>query len=731
MPTGLTSRNRYWAKLAESLRQIVRSLICAASRLALSREDFYRHARGLCYQLSARSAAILADRFYLLMKIRSLARWSFALITLFWVAVIASSSFSARETNPTINKIAPWVLEKTANGAEAEFLVALADQADLRGADALATKEEKGRFVRDALWNKAQATQRPLLDWLQARKIEHRAYYITNVIWVKADAEVALALASRPDVARLEGNPTIRNYPIDLPVEDDAPASLETPQAIEPGITHTKAPQVWATGFTGQGIVVGGADTGYRWDHSALKGKYRGFDGVNANHDYSWHDSIHTGGGSCGPNAPAPCDDQGHGTHTMGTVVGDDGAANQTGMAPGAKWIGCRNMNVGNGTPATYIECMEFFLAPYPVAGTPAQGDPSRAPHVTTNSWSCPASEGCSPNSLQAAVEAQRAAGIMMVVAAGNSGSACSTVADPPGIYDAAYTIGALSTGTDNIASFSSRGPVLVDGSLRLKPDLAAPGTSVRSTSRTSTTSYTSLSGTSMATPHVAGAVALLWSAHPELRNNIPATEDVLNSSAVHLNSTLCSSNGSPNNVFGFGRLDIKAAVDQLAVLSVVSRKVHGSAGTFDLPLALTGSPTVEGRSNSGNHTIVFNLNNPVTSGNAAVTNGTGTASAVTFSGNTATVNLSGVSDVQTITVTLSGVTGTSGQTMPDTTVSMGVLAGDVNGTRSVSSGDIALVKGQVGAGVDSSNFRADAAVNGSISAADVALVKSRSGSSL
>ena len=270
-----------------------------------------------------------------------------------------------------------------------------------------------------------------------------------------------------------------------------------------------------------------------------------------------------------------------------------------------------------------------------------------------------------------------------------------------------------------------------MDGSLRLKPDLAAPGTSVRSTSRTSTTSYTSLSGTSMATPHVAGAVALLWSAHPELRNNIPATEDVLNSSAVHLNSTLCSSNGSPNNVFGFGRLDIKAAVDQLAVLSVVSRKVHGSAGTFDLPLPLTGSPAVEGRSNGGNHTIVFNLNNPVTSGNAAVTNGTGTASAVTFSGNTATVNLSGVTDVQTITVTLSGVTGTAGQTMPDTAVSMGVLAGDVNGTRSVSSADIALVKAQVGAGVDSSNFRADAAVNGSISAADVALVKSRSGSSL
>lgn len=152
------------------------------------------------------------------MKIRSLARWCFVLITLFWVGVIASSSFSARENNPTINKISSWVLEKTANGGEAEFLVALADQADLSGADALATKAEKGRYVRDALWNKAQETQKPILEWLSARKIEYRSYYIANVIWVKANADVALALASRPDVVRLEGNPLIRNYPVDLPI---------------------------------------------------------------------------------------------------------------------------------------------------------------------------------------------------------------------------------------------------------------------------------------------------------------------------------------------------------------------------------------------------------------------------------------------------------------------------------------------------------------------------------
>ena len=104
---------------------------------------------------------------------------------------------------------------------------------------------------------------------------------------------------------------------------------------------------------------------------------------------------------------------------------------NQIGMAPGAKWIGCRNMDAGNGTPARHIECMEFFLAPYPINCTPAQGDPTKAPDITINSWGCPPSEGCSANTLQAAVEAQAAAGIMMVVAAGNSGSGCSTVSDP------------------------------------------------------------------------------------------------------------------------------------------------------------------------------------------------------------------------------------------------------------------------------------------------------------
>src|SRR5207237_8406408 len=141
-------------------------------------------------------------------------------------------------------------------------------------------------------------------------------------------------------------------------------------------------------------------------------------------------------------------------------------AGNQIGMAPGAKWIGCRNMDQGNGTPARYIECMEFFLAPYPIGG--GQGDPTKAPDITTNSWGCPPSEGCSVTSLQAAVEALAAAGIMMVVAAGNAGSSCSTVVDPPSFYAASYTVAALNTGTDTIAAFSSRSPVLLVGRHRI-----------------------------------------------------------------------------------------------------------------------------------------------------------------------------------------------------------------------------------------------------------------------
>jgi subtilisin family serine protease len=218
-------------------------------------------------------------------------------------------------------------------------------------------------------------------------------------------------------------------------------------------------------------------------------------------------------------------------------------------------------MDKGAGTPARYIECMEFFLAPYPVGGSPSHGDPTKAPDITINSWACPTPEGCSVNTLQSAVEAQAAAGIMMVVAAGNSGSACANLKDPPSFYAASYTVGALNTGTDSVAFFSSRGPVTVDGSGRMKPDITAPGTNTRSASNSSDDAYTIASGTSMATPHIAGAMALLWSAIPGLQNQIDSSRAALDNAAVHIASTQCGTAGSPNNVYGWGRVDILAAI--------------------------------------------------------------------------------------------------------------------------------------------------------------------------
>jgi serine protease AprX len=512
-------------------------------------------------------------------------RWRRLFCSLFFVAAaiaalgaIALSRAIGQGAPPSAgdaaSKIAPWVMEHTANGQQAEFMVVLTDQADLRPAAALATKNEKGRYVYDALLNKGETTQGPILQWLRERGIEYRSFYIVNAILVKGSREIAEALAARSDVARVEGNPHIQNFPLPLPAVE-APSQPQFPETIGPGINYTHAPQVWALGVRGEGIVVASADTGVRWTHHALKAHYRGWNGTTANHNYNWHDAIHNGGGNpCGNNAPAPCDDSGHGSHTTGTAIGDDGAGNQIGMAPGGKWIACRNMDQGDGTPARYIECMEFFLAPYPVGGNPNQGDPTRAPDITNNSWGCPPSEGCSANTLQAAVEAQAAAGIMMVVAAGNYGyySICSTVEDPPAIYAASYTVGSLNTGTDTIAFDSSLGPVTIDASNRIKPDITAPGTNIRSASNTSDTAYANLSGTSMAAPHIAGAMALLWSAAPALRHNISGSRAALNNSAVHILSALCGGSGPPNNVYGWGRVDIFAAV----------RRARAAGGDFN-----------------------------------------------------------------------------------------------------------------------------------------------------
>jgi subtilisin family serine protease len=247
-------------------------------------------------------------------------------------------------------------------------------------------------------------------------------------------------------------------------------------------------------------------------------------------------------------------------------MVGDDGGANQIGMAPGARWIGCRNMDAGFGTPTTYTECFQWFMAP-----TDAQDlnpDPALAPDIINNSWVCPPSEGCTDVTiLQTVVENVRAAGILVVVSAGNAGPACESVATPASIYDASFTVGATNL-SDVIANFSGRGPVTVDGSMRMKPDISAPGVSIRSSIPND--GYGLKSGTSMAGPHVAGLAALLISANPLLAGNADALESAITSSAQPLTTTQgCGGDTAtdvPNNTFGHGRIDALAAV--LAVIA-------------------------------------------------------------------------------------------------------------------------------------------------------------------
>jgi subtilisin family serine protease len=328
------------------------------------------------------------------------------------------------------------------------------------------------------------------------------------------------------------------------------------------------APSVWATGFTGQGIVIADLDTGIRWTHAALKGHYRGWNGTTADHNYNWHDAIHAAAGNpCGNDTPFPCDDNGHGTHTTGTTSGDDGLGNQIGVAPGAKWIGCRNMDQGNGTPATYTECFQFIIAPTDSSGL--NPNPSLRPHVVNNSWTCLVSEGCTTKAeLETIVNNTQAAGIFVVGVAGNSGPGCSTVADPPSIYSATFTTGAIDINS-TLAAFSGRGPSTYNLNTLLKPEISAPGVAVRSATNASDNAFTTLSGTSMAGPHVAGVVALLWSARPQLLRDIAATKTILENTAnpaVTVNPPqTCGATASttiPNNSFGFGRVDALAAIN-------------------------------------------------------------------------------------------------------------------------------------------------------------------------
>ncbi|MFP4395850.1 MAG: S8 family serine peptidase [Anaerolineales bacterium] len=466
------------------------------------------------------------------------------------------------------------------------FLIIMEEQADLGaaydyesadladGADGIKAREERLDYVYRTLVETAERTQAPIREDLDALGFDYRPYYLINMIRVDGHRTWRRSFEGRPDVAAVILNPNVREYPrrLPLPYGMDEPTGVVTDSlTLQENLLAIGVDAAWEMDVTGAGIVVAGQDTGYDWEHPALKASYRGWDGQTATHVYNWHDAW--------SDAAAPFDDDKHGTHTMGTVLGREGASNRIGVAPDAQWIGCRNMRRGFGNPASYTECMEFFLAPYPLGGDSfVDGDVSRAPHLVNNSWGCPEIEGCFAGTLRPAVDALRAAGVMMVVSAGNEGPGCGTVATPPANYDAAFSVGATSSTSDEITAFSSRGPA--DG--LLKPDISAPGARVRSSVPGGGYGYAD--GTSMAGPHVAGVAALVWSANPALIGDIARTEQLLCETAVPqpvsetcspeeapvddpfalLEAPVCAcgdATGALNNVYGCGIVDAEAAV--------------------------------------------------------------------------------------------------------------------------------------------------------------------------
>jgi hypothetical protein len=429
------------------------------------------------------------------------------------------------------------------------LFVILNDQAELSSIRQMTDIDERRGTAYEILTEHAYASQAGLRKTLDGFDVAYTPYYLVNALEVRGGVLLRLYLSTRPEVDRVIPSPRLR--PINRAESFAIMTGAESaPEGVQWNVSMIGADRVWEDfGVRGEGIVIGQTDSGADADHPALRETYRG---STSGDDYNWLDPWN--------GRPTPYDDGGHGTHTLGTIVGQNGI----GIAPGATWFACANLNRNLANPALYLDCMQFMLAPFPQGGDPfGDGDPTLAADVLNNSWGCPALEGCDPNALLAAANHLRDAGIFVVVSTGNDGPECSTVDAPLSLYDSVFSVGAVDRFGD-MAEFSSRGPVTADDSGRIKPDIVAPGVAVVSSLPGGF--YGANSGTSMAGPHVAGAVALLWSANPTLVGDIDRTEQLLIQAADPYTGSTdigCFVGDIPNAAYGYGILDVYESVSE------------------------------------------------------------------------------------------------------------------------------------------------------------------------
>jgi large repetitive protein len=447
-----------------------------------------------------------------------LVRRSIALTVLVAVALLGTGLAWAGRLHPDVAA----KLATLPPGGRLAVIVELTDQEDPRLAAAPHRgKRAKLRAVVDALRDKANRTQGPLRSLLASEQAAGRAHrllplWIKNGLAVTTTEGVIRALAARADVREVRLD---RVIPLPTPVPADAQPAVT--EVSEWNLDVIRAPDVWAIdpAYTGVGSVVGSFDTGVDGTHPDLAPNYRGNDAISWFDPYGEHES--------------PFDGDGHGTHTTGTAVGGSAGGTNIGVAPGAQWIAAKGWDDnGVATVSAFHQIFQWFMAP--------GGDPANAPDVVNMSWSF-AEEGCLLDFL-ADVQALRAAGIFPSFAAGNSGPFPGSVSSP-GTYPESFATGATDI-FDEVPYFSGRGPSPCDGTV--KPNLSAPGDSITSSVPWG---YDTFSGTSMAAPHVTGAVAVLRAIDPTL--TVEELEQILVQGAIDLGDA------GPDNDFGSGRLDL------------------------------------------------------------------------------------------------------------------------------------------------------------------------------